>query len=96
MLLSADDVIDYFEEPWKWAPEYQIWDDADRPRPPSQDDLAEARMLGGGPAAHDLERRHSHDKQCWNAFLEVMEAYQNGGTPLVGLPAQDTAERNAL
>jgi hypothetical protein len=96
VLLSADDVVDYFEEPWKRTREYQIWDDAGRPRPPSPDDLAEARMSGTGPRASELERKYSHDRQQWNAFVGMVEAYEDGRTPLAGLPTQDTNGRTTL
>ncbi|MCA2250810.1 hypothetical protein JF729_23810 [Mycobacterium intracellulare] len=95
VLLSAEDVIDYFEVPAKRTPEYRMWEDAGCPQPPSNDDLAEARMLGGCQS-RDLERRHRHDEQHWNVFASLMEAYQNGSTPLVGLPGRDGAERNTL
>jgi hypothetical protein len=82
VLLSPEDVIDYFEEPWKRAREFQIWDDAGRPWPPSRDDLAEARMLGSGPTASELKRKHSDATWQWNTFLGAIEAHEDGRAPL--------------
>lgn len=31
MLGTADDVIEYFEKPWHWQPEYDIWIEAGKP-----------------------------------------------------------------
>ena len=61
VLLSPEDVIEYFENPWYRSREHQIWHDAGRPLPPSSDDLAEARFLGSGPRANELTSKHADD-----------------------------------
>lgn len=95
-LLSADDAIAYFEEPWNRTPEFDIWDGAGRPRPPSADDLAEARMYGPGPRADELNQAYSDARQKWDAFVLVLEAYEDGQTPLAALPTPGATGRTPL
>jgi hypothetical protein len=30
---TRDEMVDYFEKPWKWTPEYKIWDGCRCPTP---------------------------------------------------------------
>lgn len=95
VLLSADDAIEYFVEPWNRTSEFDIWDRAGRPRPPSPDDLAEARMCGPGPRADELNQAYSDDSQKWDAFVAVLEAYEHGEAPLAALPTPEAPELDA-
>jgi hypothetical protein len=38
--LLPDDLLDYFEKPWKWVPEHRAWVDAGSPTPPDDGDTS--------------------------------------------------------
>ena len=73
-LSTPQDVIDFFEKPWKWDDQFKIWAAAARPIPPSSDDLAQARLLGQGTMRRELERRIEDDAARWNALTEAFGA----------------------
>lgn len=70
------DAFDYVDKPYKWEDVHDEWERLGRPEPPSGDDLREALMLRGGTRASELRRKHSRDKQRWNAFLDALEAHE--------------------
>lgn len=51
-LSSAQDVLYYFEKPWKWTPEYEAWTQHGRPTEPGAHDwdgfVDEASLAGEG------------------------------------------------
>lgn len=96
VLLSADDAIEYFEEPWNRTHEFDMWEHAGRPRPPSTADLAEARMCGSGPRADELNQAYSEAGQKWDAFVVVLDAYEYGEAPLAALPTPGATGRTTL
>jgi len=72
------EVIYFFEDPWKWGTQYKVWAAAGRPRHPSADDLAQARLLGSrGTLRRELERRHRDDTARWEEFLDSLNASRN-------------------
>jgi len=95
-LSTPHDVIEFFARPWKWENEWTIWALAGRPHPPSPDDLAQARMLGGnGTLRQELERRHRDDTARWDEFTESLDALDNSGQPDRPTAAANT-ESNVL
>lgn len=91
-LRAPHDVVEFFSRPWKWEKEWTIWALAGRPRPPSPDDLAQARMLGGnGTLRQELERRHRDDTARWDEFTQSLDVLDAGGEPEMPTDATDTA-----
>lgn len=87
---EPDEVVDYFEEPWKWDGEYQLWERSGCPDPPSSDDLVNARFTGGSRRV-ELERKHAEESARWAVYLKLIEARdggEDGVPPLVVLPGR--------
>lgn len=84
-ITTPEEVIEFFERPRKWGGEHQLWDRAGRPGPPSSDDLAAARFAGTR-MADGLRRRHAEESARWEVYLKLIEAREDHGTPLAGLP----------
>ena len=82
-LTTARDALDYLDSPHRFHPEHALWTRCGRPRPPSPDDLANARQLGRtSPQATELRRRHHTAAATWDAFCALLDEFDHTGRPL--------------
>jgi hypothetical protein len=76
-LPTPSDVVEFFARPWKWEPQFQAWEAAGRPEPPSAADRTQALMLGHGTLRRELERKYVDDEARWGALLVALEATES-------------------
>ncbi|PJE02192.1 MAG: hypothetical protein CK429_35010 [Mycobacterium sp.] len=82
-LRSAAEAIEYFEKPSSFTSERNLWIRSGRPRPPSSDDLAEARSLGdASPRAVALRQQHHAAHAAWYAFCATLDEFHHTGRPV--------------
>ena len=71
VLTSATDALDYLAEPQHFDTEDTLWAQLAHPRPPSTDDLDEARLLGHtSPRAIALRQQHQGTSEQQPAYQE--------------------------
>ena len=93
-LTTPQDVVEFFTAPWKWGEQWMIWALAGRPLPPSQDDLAQAHLLGPGTIRRELERRYQDDTAQWEALIMTFDDSEVGDRPAPDQPDDDHATSN--
>ena len=83
VLTSATDALDYLAEPQHFDTEDTLWAQLAHPRPPSTDDLDEARLLGHtSPRAIALRQQHQAAGATWDTFCVLLDELGRAGRPL--------------